>query len=286
MPVNAPQARLLVVDDDFSFLTFACAVIEQMRLRADVAMSGADALRRLDAESFAGVLLDLRLPDIDGLEVLREVRTGGNEVPVVILTGAGTIPTAVEAMRLGVETFIEKPIPRHVLMRTVELLVAGERRSLNERTNERTNLGLVSPLPPSERILLLARVVANFVRSPSDVRTVEELCRASGVYVAPRTFRGWCTSVGVQASALLDLARLMRAVNLSALGGQHLRGCLEADERTVRALCDRGFPGVGATEVPIDLSEFLNRQQFISSEPLLRAILSQLKSDQNHQTPS
>ena len=163
--LNPPQARLLVVDDDFSFLTFACAVIEQMRVRADVAMSGADALRRLDSESFAGVLLDLRLPDIDGLDVLREIRTGGNAVPVVMLTGAGTIPTAVEAMRLGVETFIEKPIPRDVLIQTVEALLAGGRRSLNERTNERTNEPLVQSATGAARADLAGRTSSRGLRA-------------------------------------------------------------------------------------------------------------------------
>ncbi len=74
-------------------------------------LEGADALRKggIDEQHPASAaVLDLRMPDIDGLEVLR--RTPGRQIPVVVLTGHGTVPDAVEAMRLGAYTFLTKPV--------------------------------------------------------------------------------------------------------------------------------------------------------------------------------
>jgi FixJ family two-component response regulator len=108
-----------VVDDDLSFVTIVCAALDRLGVRSDVAFTGADALRYLGHREASGVLLDLRLPDMDGLDVLREVRQRDNLVPVVVLTGAGIVPAAVEAMKLGAVDFVEKPLPLPALTQAV-----------------------------------------------------------------------------------------------------------------------------------------------------------------------
>lgn len=267
----AVQPRVLVVDDDVMFLTFARLVIERMRVRVEVSNTGAAAISRIGSGSWAGVLLDLRLPDVDGLELLRNVREQGNDVPVVIATGAGTVSAAVDAMRLGVEGFLEKPIAQATLVRAVEQLLAADA----ERTKEEGP----PPVEPSARIRALARVIVAFMRAPADARTIEEMCQATGVYVAPRTFRGWCEAAVVRASALHDLARLLRAVGLASSHAAGLRGAMDADERTVRALCDRGFPGVGVAGVPAHPQDLVLRQRFVLNRQLVATIVAILRGD-------
>jgi hypothetical protein len=111
------------------------------------------------------------------------------------------------------------------------------------------------------------------------VRTVDELCRVSGVYVASRTFRGWCAAADVQGSALLDLARLLRAVRGAAASDGRIRARLDADDRTVRAIYDRGFPGLSPTDIPSDPHDFLMGQKFIQNKQVLTAILGLLEAD-------
>jgi len=129
------STRVLVVDDDPTFATFVCTIVEREGVRPEVSPTGADAVRRLARGEFAGVLLDLKLPDIDGLTVLGQVRQMGSRVPVIVLTGAANVPAVVRAMKLGALDLLEKPMSVPTLSKAIQaLLVASERT--NERTNE------------------------------------------------------------------------------------------------------------------------------------------------------
>lgn len=125
MTAGESLRRVLVVDDDLSFVTFVCAALEKLNVRPEVSPTGSDAVRQLASGRWSGVLLDLRLPDIDGLEILRSLRQRGDFVPVVVLTGAGSIPAAVEATKLGAVDFLEKPVRLPVLARAVEQLLTS-----------------------------------------------------------------------------------------------------------------------------------------------------------------
>jgi len=74
MADTGDSVRLLVVDDVVSFVTFVCTALEKLGVAADVALTGNDAGLRLKKEAFGGVLLDLNLPDLLGLDVLRTMR--------------------------------------------------------------------------------------------------------------------------------------------------------------------------------------------------------------------
>lgn len=268
------RPRVLVVDDDVTFLTFVCGLLERLNVRPEVSMAGAEALRQLARGGWAGVLLDLRLPDIHGLKVLSSLRLRGGAVPVVVLTGAGNVANAVEAMRLGALDFLEKPISSLTLTAAVSRLLAADRGLLPVTTDRPTE----SSAPPflSDRVLRLASVVVCFLKSPRDVRTVDALCRAAGVYVAPRTFRAWCRAEGVRAGGLLDLARVLRAHGVAATGACRVVECLDADERTARALVLRGFPGPRLPESSGSLVDLCLSQGYVSHPGIVRAIVRQL----------
>ncbi|MEP9377417.1 response regulator FixJ [Aquabacter sp. CN5-332] len=78
------------------------------------------------------ILSDIRMPDIDGLELLRRVKAGGRPLPVVLMTGHGDVPLAVEAMKLGAADFIEKPFDDEVLLKALRAALSharGEERA-------------------------------------------------------------------------------------------------------------------------------------------------------------
>jgi DNA-binding NtrC family response regulator len=109
MGVEAPL-RVLLVDDDAAFRTAMAKALRRRGMEVDHLDEGHGALRALgDPDHSADVaVLDLKMPGVDGLDVLR--RTPERRVPVVVLTGHGTVPDAVEAMRLGAFTFLTKPV--------------------------------------------------------------------------------------------------------------------------------------------------------------------------------
>ncbi len=103
-----PLARILIVDDEPAIRTVLSA---QLRRNYDVAAvaNGAEAISKLHAERFDLVLTDMRMPNVDGLELLGYVRQHFPEVPVIVLTAHGTVDSAVEAIKLGAHDFITKP---------------------------------------------------------------------------------------------------------------------------------------------------------------------------------
>ncbi|MCB9529566.1 MAG: sigma-54-dependent Fis family transcriptional regulator [Myxococcales bacterium] len=107
--MNPETLRVLLIDDDDPFRAAMAKALRRRGFEVEPLAGGLDAVEALRREPPAhAAVLDLRMPDIDGLEVLR--RTPGRRVPVVVLTGHGTVPDAVEAMRLGAYTFLTKPV--------------------------------------------------------------------------------------------------------------------------------------------------------------------------------
>ena len=124
---DGERAVVLVVDDDPTVRSAVRLVLED-EFETVETDRGYEALRRVRATRFDAVLLDVLLPDIDGLEVLRQVRRGDAAPPVVIVTGVTVLRTAVEAMKLGAVDYVSKPFAVDDLLAAVRRAVGGARR--------------------------------------------------------------------------------------------------------------------------------------------------------------
>ena len=102
--------RILLVDDEKSIRTTLAAILNEEGYRPVAVGSGPEALTRLGEEVPDLVILDIWLPDMDGIETLAEVKRQWPELPVVMISGHGTIETAVKATKLGAYDYIEKPL--------------------------------------------------------------------------------------------------------------------------------------------------------------------------------
>jgi signal transduction histidine kinase len=100
--------RVLTVDDSRAVRIYLQDVLARRGALVDEASTGEEALARFAAARPALVLLDLHLPDMDGIRVLEEIRAADDEVPVVMITGSGGIESATEAVRRGADGYIEK----------------------------------------------------------------------------------------------------------------------------------------------------------------------------------
>ena len=125
-------ASLMLVDDDPAFRAVMGEEIGQLGLEVHVMATGGEAVRAAFALAPDVVLLDLRLPDISGMEVLRKIREASPQSEVIMLTGQGSIETAVEAVRAGAADYIAKPCPIGELEIRIEK--ALERQRLRQRT--------------------------------------------------------------------------------------------------------------------------------------------------------
>jgi two-component system nitrogen regulation response regulator NtrX len=123
------KEQVLVVDDEAGVRGSLVGILGDEGYAVEAVDSGEAALEALEARRFDLVLLDVWLPGQDGLEVLRRIRERSAELPVVVISGHGTIETAVKAVRLGAQDFVEKPL-------SLEKTVLAVRNALRQRQLE------------------------------------------------------------------------------------------------------------------------------------------------------
>lgn len=121
--------RVLIVDDERNIRLTLKGALEAIGLEVDAVFQGEEALQRLTEKAYAAMILDLRLPGMDGLAVLRQVAERYAELKVIIITAYGTVEAVIEAMKLGAVDFLQKPFePLEVreIVRRVLALPEGE----------------------------------------------------------------------------------------------------------------------------------------------------------------
>jgi DNA-binding NtrC family response regulator len=120
-----PARRILLVEDRDSLRRMLLRALALEGYEVEAAATGSAGIRRLAEHPFDLVLTDLQLPDISGLAVLAASRAAQPRTPVVVLTGYGTVGTAVEAMKLGAYDFLEKPVALDDLARLIAGAIAA-----------------------------------------------------------------------------------------------------------------------------------------------------------------
>ena len=108
--MNTPKARLLLVEDTPDIALWLAAALRQAGFELETAADGLQALQALaPGHGFDGVVLDLQLPGLDGLQVLERLRGRGDAVPVLILTARASVPDRVLGLQLGADDYLSKP---------------------------------------------------------------------------------------------------------------------------------------------------------------------------------
>jgi len=111
--------KILIVDDEKNIRLTLSQALETLGMPVQTAVDGEEALQKLQDSDFSLVLLDLKLPGMDGLEVLRRIRESRPKTRVIMITAHGTIDYAVEAMKLGAVDFLRKPFSPNEIRRLV-----------------------------------------------------------------------------------------------------------------------------------------------------------------------
>ena len=163
MPV---AARVLIIDDDRDASEFLKLLVEPRGYRVQSAASGQEARESLATWRPELVLMDMVLPDVHGLDLLRDFREASSEAQVIVVTGYGSVSSAVEAMKAGAFSFVEKPVDVEILMAILEkaaekLELSAENRRLRQELREHTMFSNIVARSDSMRQLFdLIRSVA------------------------------------------------------------------------------------------------------------------------------
>jgi two-component system response regulator HydG len=164
------KAEILLVDDEENLCTAAEKILVKENYTVTSVNHSAAAFTRLQNDRPDLVITDLALPDQDGLAVLRRAKELHPAIEVIVITGHGTVEKAVEAMRLGAYDFIEKPLDRAALLKTVAKALEKQRltaENLRLRGELEQTLGedaLIGNSPPIQTLKKLLRQIA-----PTDV---------------------------------------------------------------------------------------------------------------------
>jgi two-component system response regulator HydG len=164
------QPTLLVVDDDTSNLASLVKIFEKLDIRTLAATSGREALDVLRKKQVGVILTDLMMPNMSGVELLKNTKSLSPDTEVILMTAYGTIEIAVEAMREGAYDFVTKPFRRAEIERTVtraceKLALIAENKSLkaqlaDARKSTPHSDGIVGNAPTLRRVLDTARQAA------------------------------------------------------------------------------------------------------------------------------
>src|SRR5262245_9709692 len=122
------RARILIIDDDVTSCQLFAKVLKEEGYETEWAQNGEAALKQMAKESYDTLLIDIRLPGMTGLDVTRAVHHQDPLLPVIVMTGFGSMETAVVAIREGAFDYISKPMNLEELKQTVARAVAQRER--------------------------------------------------------------------------------------------------------------------------------------------------------------
>ncbi|HEX6979499.1 MAG TPA: response regulator FixJ [Alphaproteobacteria bacterium] len=197
------DATVFVVDDDEAVRDSLALLLETAGYRVQAFESGRAFLETASSLPFGCAVIDVRMPDIDGLELQDALRARGIEMPVIIMTGHADVPMAVRAMRAGAVDFVEKPFADHVILDSVARALTQAREKQREVSEVAAIRSRLETLTPRER-----EVLDQLVRGhPNKVS-------AANLGISPRTVEIHRARVmeKMQAHSLSELVRMVLSV--------------------------------------------------------------------------
>jgi two-component system response regulator FixJ len=195
MPV---EGLVYVIDDDPAMRDSLDFLLESAGLKARLFESAVSFLETLPALGPGCIVSDVRMPNLDGLELLRRLRETGKSFPTIIMTGHGDIPLAVEAMKLGAIDFIEKPFEDDRLIEAINAALSGAAQRHKGDAVAANIASRIASLSPRERQVLDGLVAG-----------LSNKLIARDYDISPRTIEVYRANVmtKMQASSVSELVR-------------------------------------------------------------------------------
>ena len=116
----AEGKRILLVDDDETIVTPFQLILQNEGYRVDTAVTGKEALGKTEETDYQMVILDVKLPDIQGTEVASKIRKQNDKIRMIVMTGFPTLINSIETIKLGIDEILLKPIKPDVLLQVVK----------------------------------------------------------------------------------------------------------------------------------------------------------------------
>ena len=190
--MTAALAKLLIVDDERLHLQALCDTLQQEGFATSGFTSGKDALQALRDQEFDLLLTDLRMPEMDGISLLRAALEIDKSLVGILMTGQGTIATAVDAMKMGAMDYVLKPLKLSVVLPVIS-------RALNLRRLRMENIQLLETVGIYELSMAIAFAVDSetIIRKMADAAFHQGEARSVSVFVPTPDGKEWLVAVSL-----------------------------------------------------------------------------------------
>lgn len=129
--------KVLLVDDEKEFLDIMAERMESREMDVTTTTSPQDALKKAQDENYDAIVLDLMMPEMDGIETLKELKKKDPDLQVILLTGHATVQKGVEAMKMGATDLLEKPADLKVLTEKIKKAHARKMILVQKKSEEK-----------------------------------------------------------------------------------------------------------------------------------------------------
>ena len=143
---QSPMARILIVEDDVAFCTMLQTFLEKKEFEVSTTYTATDALLLLAREKFEIIISDVRLPDKEGLEILKEVRSSNYPSQVIMMTSYADVKMAVNAMKEGAFDYIAKPFNPEIILKTITSALDQDPGETPVKTSRKNGSGSGEPV--------------------------------------------------------------------------------------------------------------------------------------------
>jgi two-component system response regulator FixJ len=156
-----PDAAVYVIDDDDAARESLEFLLRSANFVVTSYDSGAAFLRSLPQVAFGCIITDVRMADLSGIDLLKRLKDLDVKMPVIVVTGHGDVPIAVEAMKLGAADFFEKPFDGDKMVAAVQSVFAESRKDADRQAQRQELIARLATLTPRERDVLNGLVAGN-----------------------------------------------------------------------------------------------------------------------------
>jgi two-component system, LuxR family, response regulator FixJ len=195
----APRGKVYVIDDDEAMWDSLGFLLGSAEFDVTLFESAQHFLDALPGVDFGCVVSDVRMPGMDGIELLKQLKASSNPYPVLIMTGHGDVPLAVNAMKLGAVDFLEKPFEDDRLISMIDVALKQAKSGARTESDRADVAARISSLSPRER-----QIMEGLVAGLSNKLIAREY------NISPRTIEVYRANVmtKMQAASLSELVRL------------------------------------------------------------------------------
>ena len=143
-----------IIDDDEAMRDSLVFLLDTAGIQVEASPSAKAFLKTVPNPSLGCIVTDIRMPDMTGLDLIKALRAGGHDYPVIVITGHGDVPLAVEAMKAGVVDFIEKPFDDELLLDAIRIAFRQRSDAPGSSPEREAIMARLEDLSPRERDVL------------------------------------------------------------------------------------------------------------------------------------